>query len=781
MKKLSQNPWQSIAALLPMLALAVPTFGQTAAQTAPATEEAVKLPEFTVSTSAADPYRPADVLSVNRIAGSVLDSPFSVNVVSRELMNDLGANSTYEVNRYFAGLSSGRGAGVGGIMDRQNFRGFESFSKTLDNFSQFDFPGTSGYQANIDPAFIERQELVMGPDSILSPTGTPGGSVNVITKSPLFTQGTDFTGVVGNYDANKWTLDTTGPLGQHFAYRAIFNYQDAKTYIPGAVRQQNVALEATYKFTEASKLTVKYFGEDWGQRGEIANANDWGEQIYQANTVGGAVLSKNMEPGFGYRSWNGSATWSRRIDRINTLEAEFTTSLWDKVSARFAGQALTDNFLQDSSYPSTNPSDIWDPASGIVTGVNPGITNLTSVPVVDQYTHGYWRGFQLQNDYAANFHPGPVSIQPVVGWAVEQGHQLYSITAQDNNTAHPGDAPNVNLLANNGEQLVGSTAHAPMSDYTAGESNSPAMGTLKQEYATTRAGFYDDRVFLTGGVSRTTVNVDNYKSTTFVASPKPGGVIVPTGPYSLVKLISKKDNFLGGLLAKPTENTSVYYTYSSNAGVTASPTNTPLWQTGKQHEFGFKSEFFDQRLSINADHFQIVQYNLATPNPLHNTDASQPPTLLGNAVSKGYELNVIGGVTKNLSIIGSYTAMKYRDLFGRRVRNVPDHLANLLVNYHFNDGALKGASVFAGVVHVGNVAGETVTGSTPLGVPEQPGFYVDGWTVINAGAGYGWSRYRINLNVDNVANSKFLWQPASRQSVPGYPGITVKATFSVHI
>jgi hypothetical protein len=105
---------------------------------------------------------------------------------------------------------------------------------------------------------------------------------------------------------------------------------------------------------------------------------------------------------------------------------------------------------------------------------------------------------------------------------------------------------------------------------------------------------------------------------------------------------------------------------------------------------------------------------------------------------------------------------------------------------------LKGLNAFVGVVHVGDVAGETVTGATTAanvkagdapaaGIIEQPGFYVAGWTVLNAGAGYGWGRYHMNLNVDNALNSHFWWQPASRVSVSPYPGITARFTFSVHI
>src|SRR5580700_2298825 len=157
----------------------------TPAPTATAsTEETVQLPAFSVEAEQGDRYGGTDISSLSRIATNILDTPLTVNVVPKELMQDLGANVAFNVTRYFPGISAGRGAGEGGIMDRQNFRGFESFSKTIDSFSSFLIPTGSGFQANFDPAFIERSELVMGPDTILSPTGSPGGSINIVTKSP---------------------------------------------------------------------------------------------------------------------------------------------------------------------------------------------------------------------------------------------------------------------------------------------------------------------------------------------------------------------------------------------------------------------------------------------------------------------------------------------------------------------------------------------------------------------------------------------------------------------
>ena len=120
-----------------------------------------------------------------------------------------------------------------------------------------------------------------------------------------------------------------------------------------------------------------------------------------------------------------------------------------------------------------------------------------------------------------------------------------------------------------------------------------------------------------------------------------------------------------------------------------------------------------------------------------------------------------------------------RDPLGRRIRNIPDTMSNLLLNYRIRSGTFKNLSAFVGVSHVGEVAGETRSGVTPLGVPQQPGFFIAPWTVVNAGAGYTYGRYRLSLNVDNLLDQKFWWQPASRISVSPYPGLTVRLTTSV--
>src|SRR5206468_2655903 len=87
---------------------------QASANPHPAADEMVRLPEFTVSDTKADAYRAADTMSLARIRGALIDTPITVNVITRELLDDLGANSTFEAARYLPGIANGRGAGTNG-------------------------------------------------------------------------------------------------------------------------------------------------------------------------------------------------------------------------------------------------------------------------------------------------------------------------------------------------------------------------------------------------------------------------------------------------------------------------------------------------------------------------------------------------------------------------------------------------------------------------------------------------------------------------------------------
>ena len=747
---------------------------QLPASSSAAADEVVSLPAFSVTAPLMNQYQSAEAVSAARTAGKILDIAMTINVITPALIHDVGPGTMFNLTQYFAGVSSGRGTGSGGIDDRQTFRGFESFSRTVDNFSGFMFPQATAPNANGDPVFVEHVELLMGPDAILAPTGTPGGSLNLITKSPLFTQGTDISAQVGHYDANKYTFDSTGPLGsgQHMAYRVIASYQDSKTFLPGANLIFCGSAQFTYRFSDTAKLIVKYFGQQTTFKGTATLCNLDGEQIYTPDTVGGVTLSNTPQPGFEYQGWNGDPSWSYRIARNNTVQAELNAAIGERVNMRLAAQVFYDKTNLMVGFPSPTFTEKWDQVTGQQISVTP--INPSALPESTTWQQWKTRQTQIQNDFAGKFEAGGVSLQPLVGWSYQQGSFPYYYALQKR------DMPLANLA------VMYNPPIPTYSQFTNVNSNTPSNGWLFQAYTFLRVGLLSDRLFLTAGAERTSANVNDYvfpgiylPSIGQVGSTAPGvnHTFSNTGNAVMPSVKSSHDSYIAGLLYKVLPNVSAYYSFSTNASVTY---NVPLWQAGKQHEFGIKSDFFNKRLSVNVDHFQISESNVQAANPLFNIGQSKIQFLYTDLTNHGFEVNVVGGITKDLSVIMSYTNMHLRDFVGRRQRNIPDNLATLLLNYRFSKGALKNANVFAGVIHQGDVAGETVTGFTTLGVAQQVGFYVAAYNVVNAGAGYEFGRYKFNLNVDNALNDKFWWQASSRTSLSPYPTINVRTTVTVH-
>ncbi len=749
---------------LATLLVALPLAAQTnPASTSASADEAVRLPEFTVSSEKANRYAPGDSISAARIRTALIDTSASISVISSDFLQDIGAQSILDATRYISGVSAGRAAGLGGIRDRQVIRGFENDNRTVDNFN-------ADYQVNFDPQFIDRIEVVKGPNSILAPTGTPGGSINVITKSPKFTRANMLALEVGRYDSQKLTADTTGPLpwgNNKLAYRIVANVQDTESFMPGRIKLWAMEAALTWKISATSQVVFKYFGSDWTQEGAVGAANTWGIGV-DPSLPHGATLYKTTPAalGFTYRGKNGVADWSTRKNRINMPTVEYTVGLGDKVNMRLAANWLNNKFGQDQGLPSVpnisanrynpftgevTPNQTWALVSGVWTPTFSLLWDPTNIPRTATYVQSLIQTTQIQHDFAASFKAGPVSIQPVAGWS-------YTNNLNFPNFTRSAPLPSINLFAPDDNPAKPEKSTYTLATFSSGHNRQT------QAYAFTRLGALDERVFVTGGIAR--VWLDNVSTN------------LRTGVVGTLK--DNHDTHLLGVLGKPLRNVSVYYSYSTNASGTTF-NNQPLWRTGKQHEWGAKTDLFEQRVSLSAAYFDIVQDNLTTPNPAFNVDPNNnPQTLLSDQTNSGIEFEVKGGLTKNLSVIASYTKQKLRDTFGRRPRNIADETAGLLLSQHMPAGSLKGLNLFAGFTHQGKTAGETpVSSATPLGVIQQVGFYVPAFTIFNAGAGYTWRSYSFNLNVDNFTNTKGFWQAAGRGAVPPIPGINVRFTTTV--
>jgi len=139
-------------------------------------DETVYLSPFEVSSDRVSGYNVADS-AASRIRRALLDTPTSIQVVTSEFMNDIGAASILDATQYLSGMSYPVLGGLGGVQERQTVRGFNVFGTAFDNFR----PRT--IWAGMETEIIDRVEVVKGPNSLLTPGGPAGGGRELFSRS----------------------------------------------------------------------------------------------------------------------------------------------------------------------------------------------------------------------------------------------------------------------------------------------------------------------------------------------------------------------------------------------------------------------------------------------------------------------------------------------------------------------------------------------------------------------------------------------------------------------
>lgn len=162
--------------------------------------------------------------SGTRTETPVIETPQTVNVVGGKQMKEQGVTTVGEALRYTPGVVTGTAGGQADRHDSYFVRGEGGFSAAAQYASTLDgmrwrFSDRTSVQ--LDPWMLERVEVVKGPSSTLFGAGTPGGTVNLVSKRPSFEkQNSVFIGG-GTYDSFSTGFDFTGPINEQFAYRVV--------------------------------------------------------------------------------------------------------------------------------------------------------------------------------------------------------------------------------------------------------------------------------------------------------------------------------------------------------------------------------------------------------------------------------------------------------------------------------------------------------------------------------------------------------------------------------
>lgn len=163
-------------------------------------------------------YRATVAPQTNKSDTPIKETPYSVQVVTRELIRDRGITTIGEALRYVPGFSPQ--VGFGASNDRFYIRGFITPYNLKNGLRR------SAYAPDEQLQNVEQVEVLKGSASALYGRFEPGGVVNFITKKPLDTPFLEVGGLIGSFDQRRVTLDASMPLGETLGIRINGSHDD---------------------------------------------------------------------------------------------------------------------------------------------------------------------------------------------------------------------------------------------------------------------------------------------------------------------------------------------------------------------------------------------------------------------------------------------------------------------------------------------------------------------------------------------------------------------------
>ncbi|MFW2591583.1 TonB-dependent siderophore receptor [Aliarcobacter butzleri] len=168
-------------------------------------------------------------------------------------------------------------------------------------------------------------------------------------------------------------------------------------------------------------------------------------------------------------------------------------------------------------------------------------------------------------------------------------------------------------------------------------------------------------------------------------------------------------------------------------------------EKGKGYEVGIKQKLFDDRFDLTTALFKIEKENVAT------LDINGGNTFVYKASAKqesqGFEVDLSGDITSNLSLIASYgyTETKDKEINNNDLVNIPNHTANIFATYKLAALNLPDYYIGGGARYIGSkYANDTNT------------IELDSALIYNATVGYKKGNWRANLSVQNLTDEEYV-------------------------
>lgn len=584
-----------------------------------------------IVTGASDGYVASNSVTATKTDTPLLDIPQTINVVTREQLDDQSHHSLADVLRYVPGTTVGQGEGN---RDQITLRGQNT---TADFFLDGVRDDVQYYRGLYN---IERVEILKGPYALIFGRGGGGGIINRVQKSPqtkIFYAGQASINSFGAYD---FAADLNAPLNDIAAVRlnAVYENLDSHRDFVGGERY-------AWNPYVAFKL-----GENWNLGLSYEYVND-------DRTTDRGIPSIATSAGQPNRPISGYRDQFFGIPGINRT----------KLEAQIAKLRLDGQFAENLNFSSTLLYGDYDKiyvnvfANGAATGQN-GTVPLSSYS--DPTTR---ENFIAQGNLVWDVNTGPLEHKILIG--AEFGDQK-SANRRFNGTLS-------NATFNLANPVFPTVAFNTLSRNTVSDVEFFSAYVQDQisigEYVDIVAGLRYDSFDIKGvdlfpAIDRPFGRKDDKVSPRVGLIVKPQENVSLYGSYSQSFLPRSGDQFLA--LSVTQENLAP--------------------EKFTNYELGAK---WDVRpdLNVTLALFQLDRSNATTPDPSNPLASIN----VGKTRTKGVELSVAGRITPQWQVHGGYSyqdaALAGNDFV--RLGQVPKHQASLWNRYDFTNRFAAGVGI----------------------------------------------------------------------------------------
>ena len=577
----------------------------------------------------------SDQVNALKTPTPIINVPQSLSIVTDEEMLKKGMRSVGDIIRYTPGVNTSQGEGH---RDAVVFRGVRS---TADFFQDGARDDVQYYRSLYN---VEQVEILRGPNALLFGRGGTGGALNRVTKKAMV--GTDLRTVnvgMDSFGAFDVAADLNMDLGNDMAFRlnvhsdTLENHRD---YYDGDRLGFNPTLRM--KLSSATTLDLSYEHIDHERfidRG-IPTANNvpveefagivFGDKDGNVHTVEASVFRATVSHVFSDTRKGNLSITSNSFEKMyqNTYAASHTAGSGVVTMDGYHDPTERDNF--------------------IVTG------SLVNELTIGNTTHTLLAGFESIDTENSNFRFNTY-------WTSKD----CSVSGYDQESFNISDPMDFSVTSGGVPTAVEYTNHCSL------KTDTETDLTVTSFYIQDQVDLTDNLILVLGGRHDTfDVTVDDIKNGTSAA---------------------REDSEFSprmGLIFKPRDAVSVYYSYSESFAPRSGEQYKKL--TGGSPGSGetLRPDYFENtelgvKVDLNSDLSLTAAYFDSEADKAGYDGSSAEYIVQRGLVVDGIELELKGKVNDNLDVTFGYTSMDGKN-GTKDAREIPETMYSMWANYEVN-------------------------------------------------------------------------------------------------